>query len=207
GSGTVRPPVLRALRRRNSIGSSGNDAAISSTSTSSAVIDCSVPKPRIDPAVTPRECSATVVTSFGILELCADLAERFAFPTHFTGCQVPLRAVRHTCRFEIGSLVANWAAHCRKPEAICAALDRRLVQAAKIALARAITDRMAVDAPRMRQHLAEFGKQCRRTLLYAGDRGKAFRRRQPLRCLLRGAISGAQYRQHAGQDRACDNGL
>ena len=68
---------------------------------------------------------------------------------------MPLRAARHTCRFEIGSLVANWAAHCRKPEAICAALDRRLVQAAKIALARAITDRMAVDAPRMRQHLAE----------------------------------------------------
>ena len=39
----VRPPVLRALRRRNSIGSSGSAAAASSTSTSSAVSAWSVP--------------------------------------------------------------------------------------------------------------------------------------------------------------------
>ena len=39
----VRPPVLSALRRRNSIGSSGSAAATSSISTSSAVIVCSVP--------------------------------------------------------------------------------------------------------------------------------------------------------------------
>lgn len=93
---------------------------------------------------------APAAVAFGILELCADVTERFAFPTHFTGCQVPLGAARHTGGFEIGSLVANWAAHRRKPEAICAALNRRLVQATEIALARAITDRVAVDAARMR---------------------------------------------------------
>src|SRR5215472_3557802 len=53
--------------------------------------------------------------AFGVLELCANFAERFAFPTHFTGCQVPLGVARHASRFKIGSLVANWAAHRRKP--------------------------------------------------------------------------------------------
>jgi hypothetical protein len=39
----VRPFGASALRRRNSIGSSGKAAAASSTSTSMAVIVCSVP--------------------------------------------------------------------------------------------------------------------------------------------------------------------
>jgi hypothetical protein len=41
---------------------------------------------------------------------------------------------------------------------IDAARDRRLMQPALVALARAVAGRMAVNAARMRQHLAELGE-------------------------------------------------
>src|SRR5262245_34146635 len=57
------PPAGRERIAPPVIGSSGSAVQISSTITSSAVVVCSVPKPRIAPAVTPREWNAYVVTS------------------------------------------------------------------------------------------------------------------------------------------------
>ena len=81
---------------------------------------------------------APAAVVFGILELRADLAECLVFPAHLARCEVPLGVARHAGRFEIGALVADRATHRRKPETVRATLDRRLMQAAGIALARAV---------------------------------------------------------------------
>ena len=57
----VLPPFASRLRLRNSTGSRPRLAAASSIITSSAVMVCNAPKPRIEPAVTARLCRATVV--------------------------------------------------------------------------------------------------------------------------------------------------
>ena len=59
----VLPPVLSRLALRKATGSRPSRAAASSIITSSAVMVCIAPNPRIEPAVTARECRATVVTS------------------------------------------------------------------------------------------------------------------------------------------------
>lgn len=65
---------------------------------------------------------------------------------------------------EICALMTNWATHCAQPEIVRTALDRRLMQTAGSALARAVAGRVAVDAARMLQHLAKFGKERDRAL-------------------------------------------
>ena len=57
----VLPPVSSRLALRKATGSWPRLAAASSIITSSAVMVCNAPKPRIEPAVTARECRATVV--------------------------------------------------------------------------------------------------------------------------------------------------
>src|SRR5215472_18184974 len=99
---------------------------------------------------------APAAVAFGILDLRADLAERLAFPTHLARREVPSGLARHAGRFEIGLQVADRAPHRRKTKTVCAAVDRRLVQAAEIALTRVIAGGVAVHAARMRQHLAHF---------------------------------------------------
>ena len=54
-----------------------------------------------------------------------------------------------------------------------AAHDRRLVQPALVALARAVAGRMAVDAARMGQHLAELGEHRRRPRRRVADRRRS----------------------------------
>ena len=76
-----------------------------------------------------------------ILDLGTDLAEPLAFPGHRTRRQMPVRVARHAGRLEIGGLMTDRAAHRREPEPVLPALDRRLVQAAEIALVRAIARR------------------------------------------------------------------
>ena len=82
---------------------------------------------------------------------------------------------------KLAVLVADGAAHGREAMTVRAALDRRLVQPALLALARAVAGRMAVHAARMGQHLAELGEQRRRPRRRVADRGEALRRREPVR--------------------------
>ena len=94
----------------------------------------------------------------GVFDLRADLPERLAFPCHVARREMPGGIARHAGRFEIRRLMANRTAQRRQPEAVGAALDRRLMRAAGIALAWAIAGRMAVHAARIRQHFAGLGK-------------------------------------------------
>jgi hypothetical protein len=65
-----------------------------------------------------------------IFDLRANLPDRLAFPCHVTRREMPGGIARHARRFEICPLMANLAAHRWQPKAVCAALDRRLMQAA-----------------------------------------------------------------------------
>ena len=71
---------------------------------------------------------------------------------------MPGGSARHAGRFEIRRLMADRTAHGWEPKAVCAALDRRLMQAALVALARAIAGWMAVHAARVGQHFTGLGK-------------------------------------------------
>src|SRR5271166_1935831 len=88
----------------------------------------------------------------GIFDLRTDLPERLAFPGHLMRREMPARIAGHSGGFEIGRLVADRAAHRRQPEAVFAALDRRLMQTPDVALARAIAGGMAIHAARIGEH-------------------------------------------------------
>ena len=62
---------------------------------------------------------------------------------------------------EVGRLVADGTSHRCDAMTVGAAHDWRLVEPALFTLARAVAGRMAVDAARMRKHLAELGEQSR----------------------------------------------
>src|SRR5262249_42126216 len=47
----------------------------------------------------------------GVLDLCADLSERFTFPCHLARCKLPLRIARHAGGIEVGLLVADRTTH------------------------------------------------------------------------------------------------
>src|SRR6195256_5142856 len=98
----------------------------------------------------------------GILDLGADLAERLAFPCHFTRGEMPDRVARHAGRVEVGALMADWTAQGREPKAIGSTLDRRLVEPAHVALARTVAGGVTVQTARMRQHLAQLCEYRRR---------------------------------------------
>src|SRR5919108_1561273 len=93
-----------------------------------------------------------------VLDLGADLSERFAFPCHLARCELPLRVSRHAPRIEVGLLVAVRTTHGRQAMTVGTALDRRLMEATLFSLARAIAGRMAIHAARMRQHFSELGE-------------------------------------------------
>ena len=107
--------------------------------------------------------------------ICAQICPS-VLPSHAIsrGARCQTGIARHAAGVEIRLLMTDRTTHCRKPEAVFAALDRRLVQAAEIALARAIAGGMAVHAARMGQHFADFGEQGRRARRGVADRGKAF---------------------------------
>ena len=71
-------------------------------------------------------------------------------------CQIGLPG--HAAGLEIGLLVADRAAHRREAISVRPAFDRRLMEPAGVALARAVAGRMAIHAARMGQHLAELGE-------------------------------------------------
>jgi hypothetical protein len=109
----------------------------------------------------------------GILDLRAYLSDRLAFPGHFGRRQVPNRIAGHAAGIDIRLLMTNRTAQRRKSEAVFTADDRRLMRAAEIALARAITGRMTVRAALMGQDLGGFVKQRDRSLSGIADRSKA----------------------------------
>jgi hypothetical protein len=80
-----------------------------------------------------------------------------------------------------------------------AALDRRLMQPALVALARAVAGGMAVDAARIGQHFSEFGKDGGRPCVGIGNRGEAFRRGQRVRSGLRSCVTGQQAQTERGE--------
>ena len=132
-----------------------------------------------------------------ILDLRADLSERLAFPCHLARREMPFRMTGHAAGIEVGLLVADRAPHGRKAMAVRAPRDRRLMEAALLALARMIAGRMAVHAARMSEHLAEFGEQCGRAGRFIGDRVEALRRGELVRRNVGYRICG----QHAHQQR------
>ena len=113
--------------------------------------------------------------AIAILDLDTDLAKRLAFPRHLARRELPMGVTRHASRVEILFLVAVRATHGRKTKTIRTALDRRLMQPALLALARAIAGRMTVDATRMGEDLAELDEHCRRARGRIIDRGKTLR--------------------------------
>jgi hypothetical protein len=96
----------------------------------------------------------SVAIARGVLDLGADLAERLAFPCHFTRGEMPNRVARHAGGVEVGALMADWTAHGWKPMSIGATLDRRLVEPTHVTLTRTVAGGMTVQTARMRQHLA-----------------------------------------------------
>src|SRR6266404_4359655 len=130
-----------------------------------------------------------------ILDLTTNFTEGLSFPRHFPWCKMPLRVPRHAAGLEVRRLVTAGTAHGLEAMAIRAALDRRLVQTALIALTRAIALGVAVDASRIREHLAEFGKQGDRALFYVTDRRKTVWCGQGVR----GGISGKSTYHNAHQ--------
>src|SRR6185295_10655694 len=92
----------------------------------------------------------------GILDLGTDLAQRLAFPCHFSRSEMPDRVARHAGGIEVGALMADWTTQRREPKSIGAALDRGLVEPARVTLTRTVARGMTVQTARMRQHLAQF---------------------------------------------------
>jgi hypothetical protein len=67
-------------------------------------------------------------------------------------------------------------------------------------LARAVAGGMAVQAARMGEYLAEFGKQRRRPRRGIGNRCKAFHARETIRCRVGNGIRG-QHARRQNHDR------
>src|SRR5262245_64185853 len=91
----------------------------------------------------------TVSVARWILDLEANLAERFAFPSHFTRGEMPDRVAGHAGGIEVGLQVADRTAHRREAKSVSAALDRWLVEPRHVALARTVAGGMAVQTTRM----------------------------------------------------------
>src|SRR5262245_66097593 len=68
----------------------------------------------------------TVSVARWILDLEANLAERLAFPSHFTRGEMPDRIARHAGGVVVGLQVADRTAHRREAKTVSAALDRSL---------------------------------------------------------------------------------
>src|SRR5258705_3341401 len=112
----------------------------------------------------------------GVFDLSADLRDRLALPRHFARREMPIRMTWHAAGVEVRILVTDGTAHRRQTAAVRTARDRWLVKPAFICLMWAVAGRMAIDAARMGQHLAEFGEHGGRAGLRVADCGKALRR-------------------------------
>ena len=123
----------------------------------------------------------TASVSLGILDLSADLSSRLALPPHFDRREMPARGPGHAARVEIGVLMTDWTTHRREAKTVLTAGDRGLMQPGQITLVRAVADGVTIDATRIGQHFADFGKQCRGPRCGVGDCGKAFRGREGFR--------------------------
>jgi hypothetical protein len=120
-----------------------------------------------------------------------------------------MRVAGHAGRVEIALLMTARATHGRKPMAVRTALDRRLMQPALVALARAIAGRMTVDAARMSQDFAQLREYCRRARGGIA-RGKALRWREAVRsgtvCCV-GSQHGHQHSRDRNHARSADGGF
>src|SRR6516162_5718631 len=109
----------------------------------------------------------------GILDLRADLSDRLALPTHVARRQMPGGIAGQIGRIEIRLLMTDRTSQRRKAEAVFTVIDGRLMQAADVALTRAIAGGMAVHAARVVQHFGGLGEQGRRSRRGIADRGEA----------------------------------
>src|SRR5262245_12887057 len=141
----------------------------------------------------------TVSVARRILDLEADLAQRLAFPSHFTRGEVPDRIAGHAGGIVVGLQVADRTAHRWEAKSVSAALDRRLVEPRHVALAWTVAGGMAVQTTRMRQHFSELGEHRRRSCRLIGDRGEAVGCCEAVRLFghsARNRRSGQQGRKH-----------
>src|SRR4051812_6780142 len=102
-----------------------------------------------------------------VLDLFADFAERAADPGHLDRRQHPLWIARHA--LEVRLAVAGKAAHAGGAHAASAPLDRRLVDAHRLALPGMVVGRMAIQATRRHDHFARFLEERDAALLLVGD--------------------------------------
>lgn len=86
---------------------------------------------------------------------------------------MPIWSAGDAARVEIRLLMADRTAQRRKAQAVLTTRDRRLMQAAEVALTRAVARGMAVHAARMGQHFGGFCEQGRRARRDIADRGEA----------------------------------
>jgi hypothetical protein len=129
-----------------------------------------------DPANVLDECfRRPVAVARGVFDLGADLAERFALPSHFARREMPDRIAGHVAWLEVRRLVADRTAHGRKTVSVRAAFDRRLMQPCGVALARTVAGGMTVEAARVGQHFAELDEHGRRPRRRVADAGEALR--------------------------------
>jgi len=101
-----------------------------------------------------------------VLQLMADFAEGAAVPGPLDRRQVPVLVARHAGNLlgvEVLRAVAGGAAHRCGAETILATHDQWLMQLHAIALQRAVAAGVAVQAARVLDHFASFGKHGQRT--------------------------------------------
>src|SRR5262245_40064342 len=100
-----------------------------------------------------------VAVAIAVLELTANRAERFPFPGHRCGCELPVWITWYPRGIEIGAAMACCAEQAGSAMPVLAAHDQGLMRPGAIALKGTVAGGMAVHAARMLQHLARLLKQ------------------------------------------------
>jgi hypothetical protein len=106
-----------------------------------------------------QEFKVAPAVSLRILELLAYLRDCFSLPGHLDRCQKPPIMTRNAavrCTFLeciVSAGVAAEACSSRSPRG-------RIMRMHIVGLCRTISRRMAINASRMSEHFADFGKDC-----------------------------------------------
>src|SRR5678815_2878620 len=136
------------------------------------------PDKRILAHVVRDSVEIQITVSTAILDLLADVTQRFALPSHGLRRQVPLRMSWHPRGVEVGVVMAGVALHAGRTVAVGAAYDQRLVRTAGVGLQRNVTGGMTVHAARVQDDLAGFFEQRDGALPLVRDRSECRDRTQ-----------------------------